>query len=298
MSKKTDREFWESAKFNSRTYIDLYNRFVELAISMFEWKNLPDTIDPRFLELVLFAQGSIVFFKDDVLGYLALRYSNGGWFNVYHIPTARHIIADNGYSADRTIENSVIIWNNMLKTNSMNMVELYARRIYEIERTIDVNVKAQKTPILIKGEQQEILSLKNLYKNYDGNEPFVIADKSLNPASFTVLKTDAPYVADRLYVLKTQLYNECLTYLGISNVNIQKRERLLNDEVNRNMGGTLASRYSRLEMRKMACKEINKMFGLNIDVEYKEDSRMYDIEQFDKDVDYTPSADLGGGKNE
>lgn len=283
---EANREFWEEAKLNNYTYAQYFNRFVELAISMFEWKNLPDTIDERFMELVLFSQGSVLFFKDEVVGYLALRYAVNGGFNVYHIPINRHAIADNGYTADRTIENSVIIWNNMLKKPSSLDVEMYSRRIYEIDRTIDINVQAQKTPVLIQGTDKEMLTLKNLYKNYNGNAPVIYADKGLNPNSLKVLKTDAPYISDRLYVLKTQLYNECLTYLGISNVNIQKRERLLNDEVNRNMGGVLASRYSRLQMRKTACEEINKMFGLNIDVEYKEDSRMYDAGQFEMDTMY------------
>lgn len=279
-----DREFWVSADYNNRTYLDVYLRFVELAVSMFEWKNLPPTIDPRYLELVLFSQGSALFFKDEEIGFLALRYARNGWFDVYHEPTGRRAYASNGYNAERTIDNSVIIWNNMLKLNSMNMVELYSKRIYELERTIDVNVRAQKTPILISGENQEMLTLKNLYKNYDGNAPVIYADKSLNPNSLKVLKTDAPYISDRLYTLKTQIFNECLSYLGISNVNIQKRERLLSDEVNRNMGGTIASRYSRLNMRKLACKKINEMFGLNIDVEYREDTRMYDEDLFKESV--------------
>ena len=297
MSKnKIDRQFWETAGNNAKTYIDLYNRLVELAISMFDWQNLPDTIDARFLELVLFAQGSCLFFQDEDIGYLTLRYAQNGWFDVYHNPIGRHVYADNGYTADRDRTNSVIIWNNMLKTNSMTMVQLYAKRLYELERTIDVNVRAQKTPILITGEDKEMLTLKNLYKDYDGNIPAIFADKSLRPDSLKVLKTDAPYTADRLYVLKTQLFNECLTYLGISNVNIQKRERLLNDEVNRNMGGTIASRYSRLEMRQKACEEINKMFGLDIWVEYKEDSRMYDAGQFEMDVEYGQQKE--GASNE
>ena len=291
--KRTDLEFWESAAYNNRTYIDYYNRFVELAISMFEWKNMPETIDTRFLELVLFSQGSALFFKDEVTGYLALRYAMNGWFNVYHEPIGRRAYACNGYNAERTIDDSVIIWNNMLKTNSMNMVELFSKRLYEIERTIDINVKAQKTPVLITGEDKEMLSLKNLYQKYEGNIPVIYGDKSLNPASLRVLKTDAPYMADKLYVLKTQIYNECLTYLGISNVNIQKRERLLNDEVNRNMGGTMASRYSRLDMRKKACEQINRMFGLNIDVEYKEDSRMYSTEEVMNNI----QLETKGGEN-
>ena len=93
-----------------------------------------------------------------------------------------------------------------------------------------------------------------------------------------VLKTDAPYVADKLYQLKSQYWNEALTYLGISNTNITKKERMISDEVMRNMGGVIASRYSRLESRRQAVKKINEMFGLEIEVNYRADYRESDDE--------------------
>lgn len=274
---KTKSEFWESNLRNSFTYRQYYDRYVELSLCMFEWKNLPDTIDPRFLELALFSEGHALFFYDEDLSYLCLRCALGGRLNVYRIPTYRRPIADNGTSFEaKDPTNSVIIWNNLLHTNSALAVEQYALRIYEIERTLDVNVRAQKTPVLIKANENKRLSLLNTYQKYDGNQPVIFADKNFDNEDLTVLRTDAPYLADKLMTLKTQYHNECLTYLGISNVNITKKERLLNDEVHRNMGGILANRYSRLEPRQKACEEINKMFGLNISCEYREDSRVFD----------------------
>ena len=122
------------------------------------------------------------------------------------------------------------------------------------------------------------MSLINLYKEYDGNQPFIAVEKGLTDKGLSVLKTDAPYVCDKIYQLKLQIWNEALTYLGISNTNFQKKERLISDEVSRNMGSTIASRYSRLDMRKKACEEINKMFNLDIDVFYKSDYRETDDE--------------------
>ena len=238
---------------------------------MFEWKNLPDSVDPRFLELILFSDGMSVFFEDEILGYLALRTTIGGRLNVYQIPTDRRAYASNGFNRKLDETNSVIIFNNMLDTNAKLEVETYSRRLYYLDRTIDVNAKAQKTPILISCDEQQRLTLKNLYMKYEGNEPVIYGDKQLNPNALTVLKTDAPYVADKLYTLKTQKWNEALTYLGISNVNITKRERLITDEVTRNQGGTIASRYSRLESRRQACAKINEMFGLNVQCDYRED---------------------------
>lgn len=268
--------FEESAYLNNRTYIQYYNRLTELAISMFEWKGLPETVDPRFLEMCLFTDGYAVFFEDEALGFLALQCMIGGQLTVYRIPIERTAYATNGYQNKLTDKNSVIIYNNYLHTNSMLDVEMFSRRLYNLDRAIDVNTNAQKTPILIQCDETQRLTMKNLYKQYDGNEPFIFASKSLDPSSLKVLQTGAPYVADKLYQLKSQIWNEALTYLGISNTNITKKERMITDEVMRNMGGVIASRYSRLEMRKQACEQINAMFGLNISVEYRSDYRMAD----------------------
>lgn len=278
MGAKKDRNFWESAKYNNATFRVYYDRLTELSVSMFKWDGLPDTIDERFMELALFGDGKAVFFKDDVLGYLCLRCMIGGIWSVYNIPTDRTAYASNGYHMRLNPENSIIIYNNMLHTNSTLLVELYARRLWDLDRAIDVNAKAQKTPVFIQCNENQRLTMKNLYMKYDGNEPFIFGDRNITPEDIRVLKTDAPYVADKLYQLKSMIWNEALTYLGISNLNIQKKERLITDEVMRNQGGTIASRYSRLESRRQACEQINKMFGLDIWCDYREDFREVDDE--------------------
>lgn len=270
---KRDGKFWQSARRNNATYLQYYMHLAELAMSMFEWKNLPDTVDARFLELTLFEDGQIVFFKDEELGYLCLQCAVNGGFNVYRIPTNRRAYAVNGYQKNLTENDSVIIYNNFLRTNSMLDVRNFAERLYNIDRAIDVNINAQKTPILIKCDEQQRLTMLNTYQQYDGNQPVIFGDKALNTNAFQVLNTGAPLVADKLYTLKTQLWNECLTYLGISNINVQKKERLITDEVTRNQGGTIASRYARLEARRQACDQINRMFGLNVSCDYREDYR-------------------------
>ena len=268
---KKDRQFWESATLNNSNFKQYYNRLTELSISMFEWKNLPDTVDPRFLELTLFSDGQAVFFYDEDIGYLALQNILGGKLNVYRVPIERRAYAVNGYQKVLSDKDSVIIYNNYLHSNSRLDVEMFARRLYNLDRAIDVNANAQKTPILIQCDETQRLTMVNLYKKFDGNEPVIFGDKNLNPNNVKVLKTDAPYVADKLYQLKTQIWNEALTYLGISNINITKKERLITDEVTRNQGGTIASRYSRLEARREACKAINNMFDLDIWCDYRED---------------------------
>lgn len=296
-SKQGGRAFWESARLNNATFVQYYNRLMEMAISMFEWKNLPETVDERFMELCLFAQGQAVFFKDEEIGFLALQVAANGGFNVYRVPINRRAYASNGYNKKLTIDDSVIIYNNRLRTPSMLDVEMQAERLANIDRTIDVNVRAQKTPILIRCDERQRLTLENLYMQYDGNMPFIFADKGLSKDNLDVLITGAPFVAKDLYTIKTQYWNESLTYLGVSNVNIQKKERLITDEVTRNAGGTIASRYSRLQARRQACEEINKLFGLDLWCDFREDFQMIDNEN--DTIEGEPNSDgVGGSKSE
>lgn len=264
--------FGESAVMNNATYIQYFNRLVELSVSTFEWQGLPETVDPRYLELHLFQNGSMVYFRDEVMGDLCLDCIANGQFDVYGNPISRRAYSSyNQYQKTLNESDSVIIWNNYLRQPSVLDVKMFAKRLYNLDRIIDVNVNAQKTPVLVQGTEKQRLTLINLYKEFDGNAPFIFGDKSLDLNGLKAISTNAPYVADKLYQLKTQIWNEALTYLGISNLNIQKKERMITDEVQRNQGGTIASRYSRLEARREAVDKINRMFGTDISVDYRED---------------------------
>ena len=270
--------FWDSMRNNRNSYIVYFERLMELSLAMFKWENLPDTVDERFLELALFNDGMAVFFKDEELGYLALQTMIGGRLDVYRIPIERRAYTANGYNKQLDENNSVIIFNNMLHTNSALQVEVFARRLWDYDRIIDVNVFAQKTPLFIQCEETQRLTLKNMFMKYSGNEPVIYGDSSMAANPIKVLKTDAPYMADKIYELKNRYWNEALTYLGISNVSYQKKERMISDETIRQAGGTIASRYSRLNARRQACEKINDMFGLNIECNFREDFREADDE--------------------
>lgn len=308
MSKnKKDLQFWESAQMNNRTYLHFYDWGMELAVARFDWKGLPDTIDERYLELCLFSKGSCLFFKDRFLenpvqeaksgdvvvvnqtsdenyrdtliqkgSHLVLPFTNQGMLDVYHVPIKRQPIADNGYIGDTYDQsNSVIIYGNYLRKPIMREVELYARWLYDIQCAIMVNCKAQKTPVAVICDEDERLSMVNLYKNYDGNAPYIFGSKKLDLSQIKAISTGAPYVADKLQELKLAIWNELLTYLGINNINVVKKERLISDEVMRNQGGIQASRFSPLGMRQKAAEQINKMFGLSVTVDYREDYKEY-----------------------
>ena len=145
-------------------------------------------------------------------------------------------------------------------------MNLYAIRLTEISRTIDVNINAQKTPVLIKCSDKQKLVLKNAYKQWDGNSPVIFADKSLDMATFNVLKTDAPIVFDKLQIQKNMLWNEIMTVLGINNANMDKKERLVDDEVRANNEQVEICADVMLKSRELAVEQINNLFGLNIKV--------------------------------
>lgn len=250
-----------------------------LAMSMFQWEGLPKSIDKRFLERTLYMRGAAVFFKDETLGYLCLPVAWAGPFDVYTNPKDYYAYSSSGYkSGILNAENSVIIWNNYLRIPSCYTVDFDARRLANLEQAIDVNCNAQKTPVLILCNENERLSLKNLYAEYDGNSPVIYGQNDLNVKGITAVNTGAPFISDKLYQMKMQVWNEALTELGISNISYQKKERLVSDEVIRNMGGTIASRYTRLEMRRDAADKINALFGLNVSVSYRDDFRQTDDE--------------------
>lgn len=257
---------------NNWTYLDYYYRLKEIAINMFEWRGLPDTVDARFLELTLCDYGFAVYFNDDIMGNLALTCMIGGKLDIYRIPKMRKAYANNGYKASLTNDDSVLIFNNYMHRPTIPTIQLFASRLSEIERAIDVNVKAQKTPVLITGEESELLTMKNVYQKYDGNEPVIYGTKGMAQKGITVLKTDAPFVSLDLNTLKHQIWNEAMTFFGVSNSNSEKRERLISQEVESNLGVVEAQRYIMLNARRDAAEKINKMFGTNIEVFFRQDT--------------------------
>lgn len=270
---KRKNNFNESLIDNVYTLEQYISILQGIAISMFEWKNVPDSIDTRYIERSLFREGSAIYFNDEVLNEdLCLSMISQGQFDVYGVPVKRIAFSKyNNYQKELNKENSVVIWNNLDRVPSYPIIMCFAYRLYNLDRIIDVNANAQKTPILIRCDEKQRLTLKNAFKEFNGNSPVIYADNNFDPESLTVLKTDAPYISDKIYDLKTNLWNEALTYLGIPSANVMKKERLIKDEVLRGLGGTLANRYSRLEARQHAVEQINKMFGTNIEVGIREE---------------------------
>lgn len=254
-------------RINNETYADYLDRLKLLATSLFTWEGLDKIAGEgasRFLELSLYEYGRACFIKDDELGYMALRVNPSDTFNVYMLPTKVQAWSI-GYQKNFDFDDVVYIMNNELQIPTARTINQFAYRLYETERTIDVNLIAQKTPVLIEGDTKTILTLKNVYMQYSGNTPFIFGSKAFDVSNkLNVLNTNAPYLIDKLELHKHEIWNECLTYLGIDNANTDKKERLITDEVESN--NEVINYYLNCfyKTRKKACDEINEKYGLDI----------------------------------
>lgn len=248
-------------QINNITYADYINRLRLVATSLFTWEGLDEIGgNSRFLEQVLYEDGKACFLKDDEMGYLSLRVNPCDRLNVYRLPI-KVMAYSIGYNKRFNFNDVVYIMNNEMQLPTRNTLELIGYRLFETERTIDVNLIAQKTPVLIEGDTKTILTLKNVYQQYSGNTPFIFGNKQFDISNkLNVLKTDAPYLIDKLELHKHELWNEALTYLGINNANTDKKERLVVNEVDSN--NQLITFYLNCfyKTRKKACDEINKKF--------------------------------------
>lgn len=259
-------------RLNDITFTDYFYRLSLLAKSVFKWNNLPNGIDEKWIESYLFREGKCMFFKDENLGFMVTKCVTQGTLNNYDEPTKLRGYGTN-YNMTKPLVNNeecILIRNNDDMIPTVPTIQLFAMRLSEITRAIDVNVNAQKTPLFIKCSDKQKITFRNMYSQFSGNEPAIFGDKDLNPGtSIEVLKTDAPIVFDKLQIQKHEVWNECMTFLGINNANQNKRERLVDDEVQANNMQIELSAKVMLKSRQEACKRINELFGTNISVEIR-----------------------------
>lgn len=275
-----------------------YSRLRNLACTMFKWKNLPDSVNERFLEETLFLRGFAVFFNSETMGYLGLECALEG-MNVYRDPLYIRPVA-NSYTFDAIpADNCVLIRNTPDMFPTVITTLQYAKSLYDIDLTIDINVKAQKTPVLILTDQKQRQTVQAVYQKYTGNTPVIYGQKeTFDPNSFRVLNTGAPFVASSLQDIKITKYNEYLSFLGIGMAD-EKRERRITGEVEPFKQQANALANIGLSQRKEACKQINKLFGLNVDVELSADPYTIDVPKMGTStstVSYVTAKEMGDDK--
>lgn len=277
INNKNDHQDAERNWMNNASYQMYLYRLMDYAISVFEWHDLPEGVDERMMEYWLLQNGMVVFFKDDMLagtsvseeGYAVLPTMINGEWNIYNYPVDRRAYATDGYNKELTDEDSVLIFNDYLRVPMMPSLMLYAKRLAELDRTIDINVINQKAPKILRGNEQNKLTALNMMKQIEENRLWLWTYKDSQNFDMEVLDLTVPFVAKDLQTVKHQIWNEALTYIGVENVNTEKKERLISDEVMSNMGDVEVSRFTRLNAREQACDKINDLFGLDVYVTFR-----------------------------
>ena len=255
---------------NNMTFSYYYYKLMLVARSLFEWENLPNNMDERWIEKYLFTSGKCIFYKDPVMGYMVAGLAQQGGVNCYGDPTSVLPVAENyTYNGEKLVngENCYVIRNNDLMLPNFPIIRHYAYKLCNIDRAIDTNVEAVKTPIIVRCSEKQKLSLKNAINQRKDNEP-VIWSSDLADINEMVdtLTTNAPIVFPQLQTQKHMILNEVFTDLGINNANMDKRERMVANEVEANNEQVKACEDVMLKARQQACKEINRIFGTNISV--------------------------------
>lgn len=253
---------------NYLTYQMYLRQLLTLAENVFEFENLPEFIDVAYLNKQLLRKGSVAFFKDEVMGVIALPYTNMGKLDVYGRPTIIQVIARNGYTRTLKQGEFVIMYDNNGRYPLLMDIYQNAERIALCKRVIDINIAQQRTPRVWLTNSDKKRTVEELVNEIDGNVERVIAYDNINIDDLQAVCEPAPFVADKIDMHLDKEWAEFFRLIGIANLMEQKRERVIQDEMTASMGGTIASRYSRFEPRKRAIEEINKKWKLDIKVRY------------------------------
>jgi len=272
---KNNKKFFNSLYMNNTTYLDYLNRFRRIALARFEWVNLPTSMNARWLEMCLFDYGKASLLKDEDLGFINTKCSNNNVINIYGLPSDLHCFSFeyqkwrklycglNEINGNDPYKEAILVMNDYDMTPTLSMMDLFSYRLYECDRTCDVNVKAQKHPVMVICDENQRLTMENLYSQYDGNEPFIFGDKNqLDEKNLRAINTNAPIVLKQIDEHKKEIWNEALTYLGINNINVEKKERAVVDEINSNNELVNLNLDVYLKPRQEACRQFNELFGL------------------------------------
>ena len=256
---------------NMLTYNKVRRKMVMLASNVFNFKNLEEYapyIDKDYINRKLVYNGAIAWFYDDVMGLLALPFNQKGKPDIYGNPTSIEVIGSNGYHKSLSKGEYIIMYDNAGRYPLINDIIQDAERIALCKRVQDTNISQQKNSRIWKTDKAREKTVKDLLNKVDGNVENVVAYDNVDIDTLTSTLAVVPYITNDLDEHIRTLWEEFYAHIGISSVLVNKKERLIKDEMRASQGGTIASRFIRFNPRVDALDKINKKWKVNIELEY------------------------------
>lgn len=249
---------------NLLTYNTIIAENTSLAKNVFKIENIPDTIDLGYVNGKLIRDGAVAFFIDEneemKPTLYALPFKTLIYKKPYNLPYKIEVIGENGYSKILTEKEFVIMYDNTEKRPIWIDIMQYSERLSECLRTCDINIKQQKTPRVWKVPPDKEKTFRDLINNIDSYSDSVMAYDSLELEGIECILEPAPYIADKVDLHYKEIYNQFLSFIGISTIQFNKKERMISEEIKSQTGGSIAQRFSRFEPRRKAIDKINKKF--------------------------------------
>ena len=259
--------YWQSAGYNARLFQMFQTQILDMALTRYRWVNLPDTCDERFLELTLLFQGIATVAKpysgEHADEWLSLQV--GGWKDkpdIYGNPSRWSALGVNGYSFNVTPDNGFYAWENHLRTPIQDRIDLWARELVDIIRTMQQNRVHQKLPLIIFGPQEKKLDLTNYVKQVGGGEVMILASDGIQNLQATTLTPPnaTPFIGEQLFSNYQNVWNQIYAGLGIGNLPF-KAERRIEDEVTSQTDPTDLIALDGLTCRRRMCDYLNAHFA-------------------------------------
>lgn len=265
MNPQTYVKLTEYERENNIQEITLVEYFLNLFIGQIKIEGLPDSIPPDIPMRWIYWWRNVCIFEAPGGKLAALPPIVTGDIDMYWRPTKWRVTGANGFTKELNNKNSVIIWNDRGRTCPYWHILPWIKRIVELRNTQDINMNAQKTPFVWSGSKDELLSAANFYQQLTGGKPVMFTSKKMRDhlKEATVFNTDVPFKGLD-FSRQEQIYvNNILTYMGVLNVNVEKRERMVEDEANANTELTRLNLASRFEQQQYDWDRVNKMFGIH-----------------------------------
>ena len=305
---------------NNFTFIDFFDRLKRVATSIFKWKNLPETMNERWLELCLFYKGMAGILKHDDYGIINTEASWSGNIDIYGLPTLVYCYSTSFFSEQRVrydgkvsieelskiygiqnenLKEAILVMNNIDMQPTFIAMELFAYRLYKVQRTIDINLDLIKKPFIIGCNEQDKLSMQKFMMDVENNQNMIFATADFDPSnSIKIFDLNVNNHVEELENEKRAILSEALTTLGVNSILVDKAERLISDEGKKDNEFINYNLQYYWKQRKVACDQFNKLFKPKKEIEVVLNSDINNIikQEF---TDYKSQIDdfEGGGFN-